>query len=246
MIGGESLQAIINSGKYKVNEILKAHDDYCAMLCSDVTVNSSKVYLANQYCGEYIRTLLPLFYNLGKNRISAFLGLCAQDGSFSAIFVYREGVDFNDFFSSRICEYDEGLKFADSLLRSALEFDLTDDIIASYGLRVENAVVDVVGGQVYFNMVLEPTACERGNFRTVRLGKMLDAIFKRDRYFPELIDEYIEKLISGAFESCSAAYSAWRSIQTDAEKKRKEYLKEDLLKYIGRRIKYKKSKKRKH
>lgn len=230
------MQTIINGGKYKVNEIIKTHDGYCAMLCTDVTVNSSEVYIANLYSGEYIKKLLPLFYKLEKNRISSYRGIYAQDGSFCAMFAYHKGTAFEEFFSSRACEYEQALKLADSLLRGALEFDLADDEIAACALTQKNAVVDAAGGVVRFNMVLYPTESASGNFRTVRLGKMLDVMFKRDRYFPEPIDEYIEKLSGGGFESCAAAYSAWKSIQSEAEKLYKEYHKEGLLKYIVRRL----------
>ena len=69
-----------------------------------------------------------------------------------------------------------------------------------------------------------------------RLGGMLRMMFRTDRYFPDEIAEYIEKMCSGGFRSCTAAYAAWREIQPSAQKTREAYLKESLMKYLGRRL----------
>ena len=125
---------------------------------------------------------------------------------------------------------------ADSLLRGALEFDLIDDRTAACGLTCENAVVNAAEGQVYFNMLLDPDRTAGANFRTKRLGGMLRMMFRTDRYFPDEIAEYIEKMCSGGFRSCTAAYAAWREIQPSAQNTREAYLKESLMKYLGRRL----------
>ena len=91
-------------------------------------------------------------------------------------------------------------------------------------------------GQVYFNMLLDPDRTAGANFRTKRLGGMLRMMFRTDRYFPDEVAEYIEKMCSGGFRSCTAAYAAWREIQPSAQKTREAYLKESLMKYLGRRL----------
>ncbi len=242
------MQAIINSGKYKITEVLKSHLGYEAMLCSDVTVNSNALYIVNRYSEQaYIRELLILFYDMEKKRVANFRKLTSSSGSFDVIFKYHKGIPFDEYYSECSKDYEKTVKYADSLLRCALEFDLTDDRIAACGLTTENVVIDTIDERVYFNMLLDPDVSGSGNFRTERLGEMLNRMFKRDRYLPDNISEFIDNLCDGDFDSCSAAYARWRSIQNAAEKMHKEYLKESLLKYLGRRVKkkFKKQSKRK-
>lgn len=240
------MQAIINSGKYKITEVLKSHFGYEAMLCSDVTVNSSGLYIVNRYSEQaYIRELLILFYDMEKKRVADFRGLTSASGSFDVIFKYHKGVPFDEYYSKCSKDYEKTIKLADSLLRCALEFDLTDDRIAACGLTTENIVIDTIGERAHFNMLLDPDNSGSGNFRTERLGEMLNRMFERNRYLPDIISDFIDKLSDGEFESCSAAYAEWRSIQNAAEKKHKEYLKESLFKYLARRAKKKIKKQRK-
>jgi len=231
------MQGLIDSGKYKVTEVLSSHSGFEAALCSDVTVNDGTVYIVNEYSSMvYIRELLPLFYAMDGRRFRGSRGLITANGSFSAVYVYRGGTPFAEYFAAHSREYDTNLKLADSLLCSALEFDLADDRIAASGLTLENAVVSEAQRQVYFNMLLDPDRTAGRNFRTKRLGEMLRLMFRRDRYFPDEIAGYIEKMCSGGFPSCTAAYSAWRELQPAAEKTRQRYLKESLAKYLGRRL----------
>lgn len=240
------MQAIINSGKYKITEVLKSHFGYEAMLCSDVTVNSNGLYIVNRYSEQaYIRELLILFYDMEKKRVASFCGLASASGSFDVIFKYHKGVPFDEYYSECSKDYEKTIKYADSLLRCALEFDLTDDRIAACGLTTENVVIDTIDERVYFNMMLDPDVSGSGNFRTERLGEMLNRMFERNRYLPDVISDFIDKLSDGEFKSCSAAYAEWRSIQSAAEKMHKEYLKESILKYLGRRAKKKIKKQRK-
>lgn len=240
------MQAIINSGKYKITEVLKSHLGYEAMLCSNVTVNGSGLYIVNRY-GEqaYIRELLIHFFDMEKKRVASFRELSSASGCFDVIFTYHKGIPFEEYYKERSSDYDKTMKYADSLLRCALEFDLMDNRIAACGLTCENVVVDTVDERVYFNMLLDPEVSGSGNFRTERLGEMLNRMFKRDRYLPEYICDFIDRMCDGGFESCSAAYAYWRSIQSAAEKIHKEYLKEGFLKYLGRRAKKKIKKQRK-
>lgn len=231
------MQGLIDSGKYKVTEVLRSHSGFAAALCSDVTVNDGTVCIVNEYSSmAYIRELLPLFYAMDGKRLRGSRGLITSDGSFSAVFVYRNGIPFAEYFAAHSREYDTNLKLADSLLCSALEFDLADDRIAACGLTAENAAVNAAERQVYFNMLLDPDRTAGERFRTKRLGEMLRLMFSADRYFPDEIAGFIEKMCSGSFPTCTAAYSAWREIQPAAQKTRETYLKESLAKYLGRRM----------
>lgn len=231
------MQGLIDSGKYKVTEVLRSHTGYEAALCSEVTLNDGTGFIVNEYSSMvYIKELLPLFYEMDKRRFHGFRGLLTSSGSFSAMFVYRSGIAFREYFAEHSREYENSLKLADSLLCGSLEFDLADDRIAACGLCEENAVVDAGDMRVYFNMLLDPDRTAGSNFRTIRLGRMLDQMFHRDRYFPDEIDGFIGKMCSGEFRSCTAAYSVWREIQPAAEKTRSEYLKESIMKYLGRRL----------
>lgn len=240
------MQEIIDCGRYKVTEVIRSHVGFEAALCCDVTVNSGDVFIVDEYSNmTYIRELLPLFYEMEKKRFKGFRRLVTADGRFSAVFVYHEGVPFEEYYRRRSRNYDADIRLADSMLCGALEFDLADDRTASCGLLMENAVVDELQNRVYFNMLLDPDIYSSGNFRTVRLGKMLDRMFLRDRYFPDEIGEFIDEMCRGEYPSCTAAYSAWRSIQPSAEKTRGEYVKESLFAYLGRRVRKRRKKHRK-
>lgn len=231
------MQMMIDSGRYKVTEVLSAHTGFEAALCCDVTVNDGNTYIVDQYSSMvYIRELLPLFYSLEKKQFRGLRALVTSSGSFSAIFVYHEGTPFSEYFSGHMPEYEKSLALADSLLRRALEFDLADDRTAACGLLESNAVVDEKNGQVYFNMLIDPDRTAGDGFRTRRLGGMLGRMFRRDRYFPGEIARLIDDLSDGKYPSCAAAYSAWRGIQASAAKTREKYLKESFMKYLGRRI----------
>ena len=163
------MQGLIDCGKYKVTEVLSSHSGFEAARCSDVTVNDGTVYIVNEYSSMvYIRELLQLFCAMEKQRFRGFRGLITSSGSFSAVFVYRSGVPFAEYFAERSGDYDKNLGLADSLLRGALEFDLIDDRTAACGLTCENAVVNAAEGQVYFNMLLDPDRTAGANFRTKR------------------------------------------------------------------------------
>lgn len=141
------MQGLIDCGKYKVTEVLSSHSGFEAALCSDVTVNDGTVYIVNEYSSMvYIRELLHLFCAMEKQRFRGFRGLITSSGSFSAVFVYRSGVPFAEYFAERSGDYDTNLGLADSLLRGALEFDLIDDRTAACGLTCENAVVNAAEG----------------------------------------------------------------------------------------------------
>lgn len=238
------MQELIDSGRYKVTEVLRSHYGYEAALCCDVTVSSGEMCIVNQYGSmAYIRELLPLFYTMEKLHFSGLKSLLTDSGSFSAVFVYRQGQPFAEFCKRRRHDYETSLKLADSMLCNALEFDLADDRIAAAGLMEENAVVDVTAQKVYFNLLLDPDCTGTGPFRTKRLGEMLNSLFERDRYFPDEIGIYIDKLRSGGYTGCAAAYSAWREIQPAAEKTREAYLKESFFKSVFRRLRSRKKRK---
>lgn len=239
------MQEIIDCGRYKVTEVLRSHTGFEAALCCDVTVNSGEIFIVDQYSNmAYIRELLHLFYDLENKRFKGLRGLVTADGSFSAVFAYHDGVPFEEYYRQRSRNYGADIKLADSMLCGALEFDLADDRTAACGLLMENAVVDPREGQVHFNMLLDPDISGSGNFRTIRLGNMLDRMFQRDRYFPDEIGEFIDGMRSGEYASCAAAYSAWRNLQQSAEKTRSEYLKEGLFAYLGRRARKRRKKRR--
>lgn len=96
------MQGLIDCGKYKVTEVLSSHSGFEAALCSDVTVNDGTVYIVNEYSSMvYIRELLQLFCAMEKQRFRGFRGLITSSGSFSAVFVYRSGVPFAEYFAER-------------------------------------------------------------------------------------------------------------------------------------------------
>lgn len=238
------MQELIDSGKYKVSEVLMSHYGYEAALCCDVTVSSGEMCIVNQYGSmAYIRELLPLFYTMEKLRFGGLKSLLTDSGNFSAVFVWRQGQPFSEFCKRKRYDYDTALKLADSVLCNALEFDLADDRIAAAGLSEENAVVDIAAQKVYFNLLLDPDRTGTGAFRTKRLGEMLNSLFVRDRFFPQEIACYIDRLRSGEYSGCAAAYSAWREIQSAAEKTRGEYMKESFIQSVIRRIRSRKKRK---
>lgn len=237
------MQGIIDSGKYKVIEVLRSDDSYESCLCIDVMVNNGyDMVVFNTYRGkDTIREFLPLYYVMKDTRFRDFVELVTADGSISAVFRYFSGQDFRSFFNVHPRDkFDEKLLFAESMLSAALEFDLLDDRIAAGALTITNVVVDVKSIDVHFNYLVEPNAEIEDKFRSKRIGELLGLIFPKDRYIPEQITDFVEELKAGSFNTCVEVYSRWRKVSADAEKIHKKYLEESFIQYAVRKAKRKK------
>ena len=242
------MERLIGGGRYKIIEVLTSDDSYEASLCIDVMVNNDyAVNIVNTYKSkQLIRDFLPLYFRLNRENCSDFVELITFEGRVCAVFAHHSGEELKAFFAKHPQEaYEEKLKYADTLLSSALELDIVDDRIAASALD-GHAVVEAKNGRICFNYMVSPTSAEAtaGNFRCVRLGELMRAIFPVTRYLPVEIDDFIDRLAEGGYRSCVDIYSAWRAIQEDAEKTRQRYLKESLIKYLIRRAKRKKKKRK--
>lgn len=239
------MQGIIDSGKYKVIEVLQSDDSYEFCLCIDVMVNNGyDTYIFNTYRGkDAIREFLPLYYGMKNTRFSDFVELVTSDGSISAVFRYFSGQKFRNFFYVHPRDkFDEKLTYAESMFSAALEFDLLDEKITAGALSIKNAVVDIRSMTVHFNYLIAPNLQAEADFRSKRLGEMLGLIFQKDRYMPEQITEFIDDLKAGKFKTCVEIYAQWRRVSADAERIRNKYLKESYIQYAMRKAKYKKEK----
>lgn len=242
------MERLIGGGRYKIIEVLSSDDSYEASLCIDVMVNNDyAVHIVNTYKSkQLIREFLPLYYRLNREKCSDFIDLITTEGKVCAVFEHHGGEELTSFFKKHAKEaYEEKLMYADALLSSALELDIVDDRIA-YGALDGHTVADAKNGKVHFNYVVSPASAElsAGNFRCRRLGELMRAIFPPMRYLPVEIDDFIDALAEGKYRSCVDIYSGWRAIQEEAEKTRKQYLKESWIKYLIRRAKRKKKKKK--
>lgn len=238
------MQALLNSGKYKVVEVLHSDPGYDLCLCTDIMVNTSEMVIVNTYKDRgVINEYLPVFYALDHNRIKDFRELITSDGSLSAVFRYHRGIPFSEYYrkKKRIKpDYHESVSFAGMLLLQALELDLTDDRIACCALSEENITVDASSRQIGMNCRIVPFAEPEEGFRGKKLGGLLRKMFPEDRYLPAEIEQYIRELLGGKYKTCTAVYSRWREIAESAEKTRQEYEKETFTQYLIRRAKEKK------
>lgn len=238
------MQGIIDSGRYKIIEVLSSDASYEARLCIDVMVdNDYDLRIFNTYKDkESIREYLPLFYSLKKEMCDDFIELVTADGSISAVFDYHSGICFNDFFRKHEkSKYDEKLVYAERLLEAALELDLVDDRLAVCALDDENVIVDVKGQVIRFNFIVSPGHELTENFRSQAIGGMLKKIFVPDRFLPVEIKEFVQDVEENRLKTCVEIFARWRDIQEAAAQTRKAYEKEGFVKYLKRRANEKKN-----
>lgn len=238
------MQALLNSGRYKVVEVLYSDPCYDLCLCTDIMVNTSDMVIVNTYKDrQIIHEYLPVFYALNMNRIKDFRELITSDGSISVVFTYHRGVPFSEFFKKKKGskpDYYKSVSIAGKLLKDALELDLADDRIAACALAEENIMIDETGRDVGMNCRIDPNVKPEEGFRGKRLGELLRKMFPEDRYLPAEIRQFVSELGNGKYPTCKAVYSRWREIIDSAEQTRKEYEKETFTQYLFRRAKEKK------
>ena len=241
------MQGLIDSGKYKVIEVLESDSNYEACLCIDVMVDSGyRSCLINTYKSrEAIRTFLPLLYNERIQECSSYRKLITAEGSVSVVFDHADGEPFVDFFSKNpSLTFEQRQVLAQSLLLEALELDLLDDRLAHRVTNIRNVVVDKGLMSVGINYMIPVNAEYRDRFRSVWLGELLCTVFPQNKRLPLEIDEYIIRLLSGKYESCVDAYSDWREVSKKATDTIKLYEKESFFAGIFRYMKEKKLRKR--
>ncbi len=238
---------LIDSGKYKVIEVLVSDSSYEACICIDVMVDSGyRSCLINTYKSrEAIKKLLPLFYNDRFQECSSFRKLITADGVISVVFDYTEGERFADYFSNNpSLTFEQRQELAQTLLLESLQLDLLDDSLALRVTSSRNVVVDKGLMRIGINYLIPVEAEYRENFRSVWLGELLNTIFPQGKELPLEIDEYIIRLLKGEYASCVDAYSEWREVSKRAEETLKQYSKESFLKSVFRYIREKKLRKR--
>lgn len=241
------MQGLIDSGKYKVIEVLESDDSYEACLCIDVMVYSGyRSCLINTYKSrEAIKTFLPLLYNERFQECSSFRKLITANGSVSVVFDHNEGESFTEFFSKNSSlTFEQRQKLAQSLLLESLQLDLLDDRLAHRVTNVSNVVVDKGLMRIGINYMMPVKAEFREGFRSKWLGELLCMIFPQGKMLPLEIDEYIIRLLSGKYESCVDAYSDWREVSKNAEETFKLYAKESFFTSLFRYMREKKLRKR--
>lgn len=241
------MQGLIDSGKYKVIEVLEADNDYEACLCIDVMVDSGyRSCLINTYKSrEAIKTFLPLLYSERFQECSSFRKLITADGSVSVVFDHKEGEPFRDFFSKNpSLTFEQRQELAQSLLLESLQLDLLDDKLAHRVTTIRNVVVDKGLMKIGINYMIPVEAKFRDSFRSVWLGELLSTIFPQGKNLPLEIEEYIIRLLRGEYESCVDAYSDWREVSKSAAETLKLYAKEGFFAGLFRYMKEKKLRKR--
>ncbi len=237
------MQGLIDSGKYKVIEVLESDSSYEACLCIDVMVDSGyRSCLINTYKSrEAIKALLPLFYNDRFQECSSFRRLITADGVVSVVFDYTEGERFADYFTKNpSLTFEQRQELAQTLMLESLQLDLLDDSLAMRVTSRSNVVVDKGLMRIGINYLIPVDTQYRENFRSVWLGELLSVIFPQGKDLPLEIDEYIIKLLKGGYSSCVDAYSEWREVSKQAEETLKHYAKESIFRSLFRYIKEKK------
>ena len=238
------MQALLNSGKYKVVEVLHSDSCYDLSLCTDIMINTSDMVIVNTYKDRRaINEYLPVFYAMNKNPIKDFRELITADGNISAVFSYHKGIPFGEYYRAKKGakpDYDESVAIAGNLLLSSLELDLVDDKIAYCALSEENMTVDKAGKRTGMNLRIVPFVKPEAGFRGKRLGGMLRKMFPQDRYLPFELEKFIRELENGKYTTCTAVYSRWREVMENAAQTRRDYEKETYMQYLFRRAKEKK------
>lgn len=238
------MQALLNSGKYKVMEVLHSDPSYDLCLCTDIMINTSDMVIINTYKDrKAINEYLPLYYAMNSDPIKDFRELLTEDGRISAVFRYHPGISFSDHYREKKGskpDYNESLDIAENLLLNALELDLVDDRIAACAICEENITIDVAGRKIGMNLHIAPFVRPEEGFRGKRLGGMLRKMFPEDRYLPIEIRQFIRELCAGKYPTCTAVYSRWREVIVSSGQTRKEYEKETFMQYLFRRAKEKK------
>ena len=238
------MQALLNSGRYKVVEVLYSDPCYDLCLCTDIMVNTSDMVIVNTYKDrQIIHDYLPVFYALNMNRTKDFRELITSDGSLSAVFCYHRGTPFSEYFRKKKGakpDYYKSVSIAGKLLANALELDLADDRIAACALSEENIMIDETSREVGMNCRIVPNVQTEAGFRGKKLGGLLRKMFPEDRYLPAEIKQFVRELNEGKYPTCSMVYSRWREIIESAEQTRKDYEKETFTQYLFRRAKEKK------
>ena len=241
------MQGLIDSGKYKVIEVLESDDSYEACLCIDVMVDSGyRSCLINTYKSrEAIKTLLPLFYNDRFQECSSFRKLITSDGCVSVVFDHNEGESFQEYFvKNPSLTFQQRQELAQSLLLESLQLDLLDDRLAQRVTSRRNVVVDKGLMRVGINYMMPVEVQFREHFRSVWLGELHCTIFPQGKKLPLEIDEYIIRLLNGEFDSCVDIYSEWREVSRMATETLGSYEKEGFFKCLFRYMKEKKRRNR--
>jgi hypothetical protein len=243
------MQGIIDSGKYKIIEVLRSTESYEADLCIDVLVNNGyEMQIVNTYKGrEAIQEFLPLYYGMNNDICRDFMGIATADGSVSAAFVWHGGEKIGEYFRKNLLnkeDYPIRLEYADKLLSGALELDMLDDRLAAAALDDSTMTVDTKGRKINFNYMVYPGIEYSDSFRCVKLGKIMRTVFPPNRYLPEEIDDFVGKMCAGKYSSCVEIYSSWREIGEQAAKTRNLYENEDFFKYLIRMVKQKSKRKK--
>lgn len=229
----------IEDGKYKVLEVLQELEGYKSCLCIDVETNNHyRPLIFNIYEKEGdIRRYLPAFYSLDKNKFSDFVQVKSGRHKIIAIFEYHEGVNIQDFFrDNKTMDFEKRLTYATKLLQESLILDATVDFISLPCLELDNFVVSESSNAVMINFLIPPL---RENTRTkgAQCATLLEAIFIKDRYVPEILWEFINAIRDNQGENIVSIFSKWKNLLPELLMEHQKLRKETWLGYLLRRLK---------
>lgn len=235
------MQTLIHNGKYQIQEILHKQEGFRACLCIDVETNNHyKPMVFNIYENDDdIRRYLPLFFTINKGQCPDYLQVMSGEHTITAVFEYHGGERLADFFS-RVDKYDFALrmKYATLLMKEFLMLDAVDDIIACSALNQNHIRVMEKDESVRLNFILMPYSGEvPAHFKPHKLAEFLCVVFKKNRYVPELLWDFVDELKNNKHDDFVAAYSVWKSMCDRLEDEHEELKKESLWMYALRRIK---------
>ena len=230
---------VIEEGKYKVLEVLQELEGYKTCLCIDVETNNHyRPMIFNIYENEEdIRSYLPIFYSLDREKFSDFIEVVSGRHCIIAMFHYHEGVRLRDFLKeNKKMDFEKRLAYATKLLQECLILDATTDRISLPCLDPDHIVVAESSQKVNLNYWIPPLR-EHRSTKGARCATLLECIFIKDRYVPERLWEFIQRIRENESVNLVAVFSQWKVLLPELLQEHQSLRKETWPAYLLRRLK---------
>jgi hypothetical protein len=233
------MQTLLKDGKYQILEILHESPGFRSCLCIDVeTDNNYKQIILNTYeDAKEVRRLLPVFYAMRGGECSDFIDVISGTHNISSVFAYHDGMKISEFFS-RADKDDFEIRhfYTNALLEAVLILDVLDDFIACGALCDERIAIEDKNKKLSINYILPPDIEEMLDFKRIKTSKVLRLIFKKNRFVPDEVYEFIKSLEQDEqnFKSMVDIYAAWKNIEGNLMSQYEKLRKETFSAYLIR------------
>lgn len=241
------MQTFIKDGKYQVLEILSESEGFRSCLCIDVeTDNQYRQMILNTYeSAQVIRRFIPAFYAMRSGNCGDFIDAVSGPHSITAVFTYHEGVHFSEFFERLDRDdFELRLDYASLLLETTLIFDIMEGFIVGAVFNSDHIVVLEKAKKVAVNYIIPPGRSETDGFKRRQTAALFRMIFKKNRFYPDAVFEYIRSLEEDKRNlSMVEILAEWKKIESGLLEEHEKLKKESIFAYLIRRIKQKFSQK---